>query len=158
MLMMRNSGRQLRWLLAIGKTAAGCGSAPPEAHSVAGQESDGLRRSASNVESRTQTAAFPLAAQNISHYTISLVDVRDSLDATAASNRLYKEGLEVWSGWLGACCSGSGSNFWHDKNCHSVENSGHAVQARKGARRPHHEDDSQHCSRSHSPEQRCSRL
>src|SRR5207237_4817203 len=79
------------------------------------------------VESRIQTVAFLLPAQNISHYTISLGNVGDSLDARAASNRLYKEGLEVWSGWLGACCSGSGSNFWHDKNCHSVENSGHAV-------------------------------
>jgi len=88
MLMMRNSGRQLRWLLAIGKTAAGDGFSAPDAYPVAGQESDGLRRSASNVESPVPTAAFPLAAQNISHYTISLVDVRDSLDAPVASNRL----------------------------------------------------------------------
>src|SRR5207249_3608863 len=93
MLMMRNSGRQLRWLLAIGKTAVGYESSPPDGYSVAGQESDGRRRSALNVESPVSTAAFLLAAQNISHYTISLGNVGDSLDARAASNRLYKEGL-----------------------------------------------------------------
>src|SRR5262245_27796644 len=51
------------------------------------------------------------AAQKISLYTISLVDVRDSLDATAASNRLYNVGLLGEPGWLGACCSGEWKQF-----------------------------------------------
>ena len=88
MLMMRNSGRQLRWLLAIGKTAACYDSSPPEAYSVAGQ---GVRRPVQvslNVENPIPNGSFSPRAQNISHYTISLGNVGDSLDPAAASNRL----------------------------------------------------------------------
>src|SRR5438477_150306 len=59
MLMMRNSGRQLRWLLAIGKTAGGDGFSPRDGYSVPGQESDGLRRSARRSKAEFQRRLFP---------------------------------------------------------------------------------------------------